>query len=115
MNKQSLFDFIRNYDESYYGYNAESAMQGAREAGLVDDFELVNVEEIDRLSQGRVVQFVFELFNISEFIAINVYVMDEPEYGEDIFKHVYQVEPYTVTITKYRPVYINVGKKKNDS
>lgn len=102
MNKEALFEFVRTWDNSsdYSShYGAEDAMYDAQVKRLVDEYELVNVEAIDERRWGLIKQYTFDLFEI--YIAIDVYEMTS-ETGTDIFDRVYEVEPYEVTLIKYK-------------
>lgn len=102
MNKEALFEFIKTWESSStYSdmFDAENAMFYAQEADLINEYELVNVDIIGEKRWGVIKQYVFDLFGTH--IAVDVYEMTS-ETGTDLFNGVYEVEPYEMTVTKYR-------------
>lgn len=102
MNKEVLFEFVRTWENRGKWsscFDAEEAMYDAQVAQLIDEYELVNVDILDERRWGVIKQYTFELPGIC--IAIDVYEMIT-ETGDDLFQDVYEVEPYEITVTKYK-------------
>jgi hypothetical protein len=96
-----LYSFLKNY-ESDYSYDAEEAMAAAQEVGLIDDFELDAVEDGRTRRWGQNKLFVFAVGD--KFIGVEVYSMHEAAEGPDLFETAYEIQPYEVTVRRFKRI-----------
>lgn len=96
-----LLEYLKVNGDTGWGYDAEEAIYGAKNTGLIETVEYLGSEELDERRWGRDTLYVYKLDD--KAVGIKVYVMYSDE-GENEFEDVYYVEPYEVVETRWRRV-----------
>lgn len=93
-----LFKYLRDYRESS-NYNAEDALYGAQENGIIESSKFIESEIGDEMSWGFIQHYIY-LINDEFHIELEVYIMTGDE-GDNEFYDVRAVKPIDVIVTKW--------------